>query len=199
MFSFFNKNIIKGFKVCKNTDRSKKYGIASDTLKVLYEKIEVKLKIKDFQLFYGDALLNEEYFKTVPNQSTIIIVENGETYKTEFDVIFDLFRKTYHETFNARDLIKNFIINHKNENLIKTVIKVQNEMDEKTKISDREKHPEWFSNVDNKKNITKEAIMRTKAKDRIKGYFYKTKDELTKSRIYQELIFLNAFSIVHIL
>jgi len=82
MFNFFNKNIIKGFKVCKNSARNKKCGIASSTLKVLYEKIEEKFKIKDFQLFYDDALLNEEFFKTIPNQSTIIIVENGETYQT---------------------------------------------------------------------------------------------------------------------
>jgi len=82
-------------------------------------------------------------------------------------------------------LINNFISNNENKDLIKTVIKAQNEMEEKTKVSDRENHPEWFSNIDSKKNITKEAIMRTKARDRIKGYFYKTKDELTKSRIYQ--------------
>lgn len=100
-------------------------------------------------------------------------------------MIFDLFRKTYHDTFNARDLIKNFVTNNENKDLIATVIKVQTEIEEKTKVSDRESHPEWFSNLDNKKNITKEVIMRTKARDRIKGYFYKTKDELTKSRIYQ--------------
>ncbi|KAL7027425.1 hypothetical protein ACKWTF_005434 [Chironomus riparius] len=199
MFNFFNKNIIKGFKVCKNSDRSKKYGIASDSLKGLNEKIGEKFKIKDFQLFYDDALINEEFYKTIPNQSTLIIVEDGETYKTDFDVIFDLFRKTNHETFNARDLINNFITNNKNEDLIMTVIKLQNEMEEKTKVSDRESHPEWFSNLDSKKNVTKEAIMRTKAKDRIKGYFYKTKDELTKSRIYQELTSLNAFLIVHMI
>lgn len=82
MFNFFNKPAIKGFKVCRNSDRSKKYGLASDSLKVLIQKIEEKLKIKDFQLFYDGALINEEFFKTIPNQSTVIVVEDGETYKT---------------------------------------------------------------------------------------------------------------------
>lgn len=82
MFNFFNKSTIKGFKVCRNSERSKKYGLASDSLKVLNQKIEEKLKVKNFQLFYDNALINEEFFKTIPNQSTIIIVEDGETYKT---------------------------------------------------------------------------------------------------------------------
>lgn len=101
----------------------------------------------------------------------------------DFDVIFNLFQKTYHDTFNARDLIKKLLINNQND-LMDAVLQVQNEIEEKTKISERDNHPEWFENVDSKKS-TKEEIMRIKAKDRIKGYFYKTKDELTKARIYQ--------------
>lgn len=96
----------------------------------------------------------------------------------------EFFRKTHQEVFQARDLIKNFLINNENEELIQAVIKVHSEMDEKTKNSSRDEHPQWFEGIDNKKT-TKEEILRLKAKDRIKGYFYKSKDELTKSQIYR--------------
>lgn len=83
MFNFFSKNVMKGFKVCKNTERNRKFGIAADTLKVLFEKIAEKFKIENFELFYNNCLLSDEnFFKTIPNQSIIIIVEEGDEYKT---------------------------------------------------------------------------------------------------------------------
>lgn len=84
----------------------------------------------------------------------------------------------------SRDLIQKFLVNNQNQDLIKAVLACQKDMDEKTKMSSRDSHAEWFSNIESRK-ATKEEIMRSKARDRIKGYFYKTKDELTKSRIYQ--------------
>lgn len=67
--------------------------------------------------------------------------------------------------------------------MIKAVIEVHNEINEKIKASSIDDHPEWFSSFKDKR--TKEEVMRAKARDRIKGYFYKTKDELTKSYIYR--------------
>lgn len=83
MFNFFNKTDIKPLKVCRNQDRSKKYGIGAGSLRYLVKKIEEKFKIKNFELFYNDCLLfDENFFKTVPNQSLVVIVEQGDTYKT---------------------------------------------------------------------------------------------------------------------
>lgn len=97
--------------------------------------------------------------------------------------MIELFRKTYQEAFHVRDLIKDFLINNQNQEIIQTLLKVHNEIDEKTKCSSKTDHPEWFEKISGKS--TKEEIMKMKAKDRIKGYFYKTKDELTKSQIYR--------------
>lgn len=66
--------------------------------------------------------------------------------------------------------------------MLNAVIQVHDEIDEKTKKSGVDEHPEWFIGSDKK---SKEEVMRMKAKDRIKGYFYKTKDELCKSLIYR--------------
>lgn len=61
---------------------------------------------------------------------------------------------------------------------------MQAEVDEKIVQTKRDEDPEWFEGIDSK-ITTKEEVMRRKAQDRIKGYFYKTKDELTKSLVYR--------------
>lgn len=101
----------------------------------------------------------------------------------DMDVVLEFFRKTHQEAFHARSLIKKFLEDNQNEDLIKAVIHVHNKIDEQTKCSNKEQHPEWFEKLENKS--TKEEVMRMKARDRIKGYFYKTKDELTKSQVYR--------------
>lgn len=98
--------------------------------------------------------------------------------------MLDVFKKTFEEAFHARDLIKEFIRNNPNKDLLKALLEVHKEIDEKTKKSKIEDHPEWFDGVDGKKS-QKEEVMRMKSRDRIKGYFYKTKDELCKSLIYR--------------
>lgn len=88
MFSFFTKsstnNPIKGFKVALNRDRSKKYGIAANSLEMLRNKIIAKFNLKSFINLYidGSLLDNEEYFLTVPAQSLVIIGLEGEEVKT---------------------------------------------------------------------------------------------------------------------
>lgn len=64
------------------------------------------------------------------------------------------------------------------------MLQIHKEVDDKTKTSNIDDHPEWFLGLDCKKTH-KEDVMRMKSRDRIKGYFYKTKDELCKSLIYR--------------
>lgn len=88
MFSFFKKSpdkaLIKGFKVSLSTDRSKKHGIAANSIKTLRDKIEKKFKISHFNLFLSDGSLldDEEYFHTLLSQSDIIVAPEGEEIKT---------------------------------------------------------------------------------------------------------------------
>lgn len=94
------------------------------------------------------------------------------------------FKKINHEILNARDLIKEFISNNQNADVFKALTHVQNEVQKKTAQTLRESDPSWFEGIDSKL-VTKEEVMRRKSQDRIKGYFYKTTDELTKSSIYR--------------
>lgn len=83
MFSFLKRNELKGFKVCRNNEKQKKYGIAADSLKKLQEKIANKFKIEKFELFFKNVLINsEEYFSSIPNQSMIVVVDEGDELKT---------------------------------------------------------------------------------------------------------------------
>lgn len=96
--------------------------------------------------------------------------------------MLDLFRKTFEDAFHARELVKEFLRDNQNENVLSAVMNVHSKILEKTQASTYEEHPEWF---DGTKKTSKEEVMRMKGKDRIKGYFYKTQDELTKSLIYR--------------
>lgn len=100
------------------------------------------------------------------------------------ELIIETFRKVNHEILHARDLVKEFISNNQNSDIFKAFSHVQNEIEEKIVLNLREQDPAWFQGLDVKLK-TKEEVMKRKAQDRIKGYFYKTSDELTKSAIYK--------------
>lgn len=100
------------------------------------------------------------------------------------ELIIESFRQINHEILNARDLVHDFVTNNQNCDVFKAISLVQMEIEEKIALSTRLDDPDWFRESD-AKLATKEDVMRRKAQDRIKGYFYKTKDELTKARIYR--------------
>lgn len=90
MFNFFTKTatacpvITKGYKVTRNSERSKKYGIAASSLEMLRTKIVKKFNLKLFNLFLSDGSLieDEDYFQSIPAQTLIIVAEDGEDVKT---------------------------------------------------------------------------------------------------------------------
>lgn len=88
MFNFFpstSKNEpVRGFKVSLNSDRTKKYGIAANSLEAIQEKISAKFDLKIFDLYSSDGSLidDEEYFLSLPAQSMIIVAKEGEDVKT---------------------------------------------------------------------------------------------------------------------
>lgn len=78
---------LKGFKVSANKDRSKKFGIAASSFEIFHSKIKSKFNLDSFNLFLSDEsglslLDNEEFFTSLPDQSTIIVAEEGEDVKT---------------------------------------------------------------------------------------------------------------------
>lgn len=99
--------------------------------------------------------------------------------------MIEAFTKFNNEIFQAKRMINEFLVNNKtNSNFFKIFDHLNNEIIEKIKLTNRDEHEEWFQGID-AKLTTKEEVMRRKAQDRIRGYLYKTKDELTKSSIYR--------------
>lgn len=98
--------------------------------------------------------------------------------------MIESFRKINHEVLNARDLVNDFVSNKQNCDVFKALSHLQTEIEEKIFLTNRKDDPDWFEGI-NSQLKTKEEVMRRKAQDRIKGYFYKTKDELSKSTIYK--------------
>lgn len=106
------------------------------------------------------------------------------TYFLDLQLIIESFRKINHEVLQARDLVRDFVLNNRDSDVFKALSHVQSEIEEKTELSTKDAHPSWFEGLD-PKVTTKEEVMRRKAQDRIKGYFYKTKDDLAKSMLYR--------------
>lgn len=102
----------------------------------------------------------------------------------DLQIIIESFRKINHDILHARDLVNEFVSNNQNCDVFNAIKIVQDEIDEKIVLTSRADDPDWFEGIE-AKVTTKEELMRRKAQDRIKGYFYKTKDELTKSLVYR--------------
>lgn len=99
--------------------------------------------------------------------------------------MIESFRKFNSEILNAKRLIHDFLSNNqRNEDIFKAFNHLDCEIEEKIRLKLRDEHEDWFHGMDSKLT-NKEDVMRRKAQDRIRGYLYKTKDELTKSSIYK--------------
>lgn len=61
----------------------------------------------------------------------------------------------------------------------------RNDAAAKTHLSLKTEHSEWFAGLDEHCN-TKEQALQRKAQDRVRGYYYKTKDDLTKNKLYRQ-------------
>lgn len=100
--------------------------------------------------------------------------------------MYEAIRSVHGSTFNTADAIRNFISENRSE-FDKFVGEYQmsaKETVDKTRASKRIEHLEWFEGVP-PTLTTKEEVMARRSQDRIRGYFYKAKEELQKSTIYR--------------
>lgn len=96
-------------------------------------------------------------------------------------------RNVNRDILSSADVIRKFF----NENRDKLETFCQNVQDqlqtshEHIRATHRSEHEEWFKGLP-KAIETKEDAMTKKSQDRIRGYFYKAKEELTTCKIYRE-------------
>ncbi|XP_060522771.1 DNA fragmentation factor subunit beta [Cylas formicarius] len=175
----------KGYKVT-DAERKTRVGIAVKNLEELKKKTVDKFKLAhcpdeiDFQTPDGTLVDNDEYFQTLPAQTLLIWVKNGERAETDAELLYKTIREVNEEYLNAGEKVQEFFT-EKMKNKVFKLAEVLKGIDvEKAKLSAKIDHPEWFEGLGTRAK-TKEEYLSMRAQDRIRMYFYKTKEELLKA------------------
>ncbi|KAG7203878.1 hypothetical protein KM043_013239 [Ampulex compressa] len=180
------KNELKGYKVT-NANRTRKIGVACRSLQELKRKACLKLNIThglaEVNVFLLDgSLIDEEYFSTLQPQTTLILQKPGEKIFSDADLLYDTLRRVNIDFLTAGDKVSQFLT-EKLKTKVAILNKALNKDDSKTACSTREEHPEWFRGLETN-YTTKEAYMHRRCQDRIRGYLYKTVEQIKSSDVY---------------
>lgn len=100
--------------------------------------------------------------------------------------MYEAIKNVHGNVFKTAEAIRNFVAENRSEfdkfiDEYQTSIKLTTEQ---IQASKRDEHAEWFEGVP-PTIMTKEEVMSRRSQDRIRGYFYKTKEEIQKSDIYR--------------
>lgn len=100
--------------------------------------------------------------------------------------MYETIRNVHGNMFETADAIRNFVADNRAEfdKFFEDYQTTARELNDNIRASNREEHSEWFEGVP-ASLTTKEEVMARRSQDRIRGYFYKTKEELQKSQIYR--------------
>lgn len=104
----------------------------------------------------------------------------------DFQLMYEAIRNVHGSTFTTADAIRNFMTENRSDidKFVREYRTTTKQTVEKTRASKREEHIEWFEGVP-AAITTKEDVMARRSQDRIRGYFYKAKEEVQKSSIYR--------------
>ncbi|XP_015521455.2 DNA fragmentation factor subunit beta [Neodiprion lecontei] len=181
---------IKGYRVT-NADRTRRFGVACKDFQELKSKACAKFNILNPDerdrvtiCLVDGSVIDDEYFQSVEPQTTLILQRHGEKFLSDADILYNTLRQVNLEFITTGDAISRFLT----ENLkskIAVLNKALNKNDEKTRLSSREDHPDWFKNLETTAT-TKEAYMHRRCQDRIRCYLYKTIDQIKTSDVYSK-------------
>ncbi|KOX78649.1 hypothetical protein WN51_07510 [Melipona quadrifasciata] len=178
---------LKGYKVT-DVNRMRKIGVACRSLHELKQKACAKLNVTNdpaeinIYLLDGSLIDEEEYFSTLKPQTTLILQKPGEKVLTDADLLYDTLRRVNIDFLIAGEKASEFLT----ENLKAKVAVLNNALnkdDSKTAFSSRDEHPEWFHGLETN-CATKEAYLHRRCQDRIRGYLYKTIEQIRSSDVF---------------
>ncbi|XP_013199958.1 DNA fragmentation factor subunit beta [Amyelois transitella] len=179
----------KGYKVT-DVKREKKIGIAAENLEELIEKSRKKLGFNvscaDCRLFVaedGTIVDDDDYLESLPPQTLFILLKNSEKMVTDFDFFYNMIRSTKKDYIDTGEAAKEFLSTNIREKFKTFQRYIAAADDARTMLSERTQDPQWFEGLElNEK--TKEQSMSKRVKDRMRGYYYKTKTALQSSELY---------------
>ncbi|CAG9584570.1 unnamed protein product [Danaus chrysippus] len=179
----------KGYKVT-DVKREKKIGVAAENLEELIEKSCKKLGFNvscaECRLYVaedGTQVDDEDYLRTLAPQTLFILLQENETMVTDFDFFYNMITSAKKDYINTGKAAKEFLnVNLKEKfKVLERYISAAN--DSRAMISERTQDPDWFEGLDSSEK-TKEQSMSKRAKERMRGYYYKTKTALQSSQLY---------------
>ncbi|XP_061713694.1 DNA fragmentation factor subunit beta isoform X1 [Cydia pomonella] len=177
----------KGYKVA-DVKREKRIGVAAENLQELIEKSCKKLgfNARCAALYVaedGTQVADDDYLDTLPPQTLFILLKDKEQMVTDFDHYYSLIRSSKKEYIDTGLAAKEFLTTNIKEKF-KVFQKYIAAADEAhTMLSERAQDPKWFEGLEPSEK-TKEQSMCKRVKDRMRGYFYKTKSALQASDLY---------------
>uniref|UniRef100_A0A1B6KTR6 CIDE-N domain-containing protein n=1 Tax=Graphocephala atropunctata TaxID=36148 RepID=A0A1B6KTR6_9HEMI len=182
---------LKGFKI-SDVKQSRVVGIACKSLTELRNKGKAKLKIPSknkVRVFLPDGteVESEEYFQTLPNQAVLLLKQDHEKILTGADLIYNALKYVNIDIIRAGEKVQTFLDENIKEKVRVLAEVVNNKRNEecKTYLSGKSDDPDWFHGLETNAN-TKEAFMFRRSQERIRGYFYKTRSDIKKSKLYTD-------------
>ncbi|KAM3964589.1 DNA fragmentation factor-related protein 4 [Aphomia sociella] len=179
----------KGYKVT-DVKREKKIGIAAENLDELIEKSRKKLGFNvscaECRLFVaedGTRVDDDEYLASLPPQTLFILLKDTEEMVTDFDYFYNMIRSVKKDYIDTGMAAKKFLSTNIKEKFKAFQKYIAASDDARAMLSDRAEDPSWFEGLEPNEK-TKEQSMSKRVKERMRGYYYKTKSALQASEHY---------------
>ncbi|KAJ8668547.1 hypothetical protein QAD02_010210 [Eretmocerus hayati] len=180
---------LRGYKVT-DVNRTRKVGIACRSLDELKqkacEKFDVTDDLDEIGIFLIDGSeIDDDYFATLEPQTLLILRKPGEVILTDADILYQMLRKANDQLLRDGEKASEYFSGKLKERIEK-LNKVLSKDDSKVLSSRREDHPEWFDGLETNAQ-TKEAYLHRRCQDRIRGYLYKTIEQIRSSETYDDV------------
>ncbi|XP_064547724.1 DNA fragmentation factor subunit beta [Drosophila montana] len=182
---------MQGYKITDN-ERTRKYGIGVNSLEMLLEKAQLKFPLQELHIYLaidGFEVSDDEYFKSLPAQTLFIVAGPDAVITTDADFEFEKMRQQS-PLLKVADIFYEFIEQHPDK--FRRMITEYEEQKQrraldntKAHLSLKAEHIEWFEGSEERFQ-SKEEAMAMRAQTRVRGYYYKTKEELTRNQLYRQ-------------
>ncbi|TDG43210.1 hypothetical protein AWZ03_010370 [Drosophila navojoa] len=180
-----------GYKITDN-ERTRKFGIGANSLEMLLQKAQLKFPLQELHIYLaidGFEVSDEEYFNSLPAQTLFIVAGPDAVITTDADFEFEKMRQQS-PLLKVADIFYDFIEQHPDK--FRRMIteyeqqKQRRALDNtKAHLSLKAEHVEWFEGSEERFQ-SKEEAMAVRAQTRVRGYYYKTKEELTRNPLYRQ-------------
>ncbi|XP_068150706.1 DNA fragmentation factor subunit beta [Drosophila tropicalis] len=182
---------MRGYKITDN-NRTRKFGIGANSLEMLLSKANSKFPLQDIHIYLasdGFEVSDDDYFYSLPAQTLFIVAGPDSVITTDPDFEFERLRQES-PLLKVADIFYDFIEKHPEKfrrMITQYELQKQRRVLDNTKahLSLREEHMEWFKGGEERFH-SKEEAMSMRAQTRVRGYYYKTKEELTRNPLYRQ-------------